>query len=96
MKVTDLKVNDWIDADGKNNIGRVVDVSSIDLEVVVHRIIYRHHYFLTKAIADIKPIPLTADILTANGFRQQWIISSPFPPPNRTSYSCGTRVVNGR
>lgn len=71
MKVTDLKTGDWIDADGKSNIGRVVDVSSIHLEVVVHRISHRHHY-LTKGIADIKPIPLTSAILTANGFRQQW------------------------
>lgn len=47
MKVTDLKTGDWIDADGKSNIGRVVDVSSIHLEVVVHRISHRHHY-LTK------------------------------------------------
>ncbi len=84
MKVTDLKTGDWIDADGKNNIGRIVDVSSSNFDVVVHRIINRHHYFPTKAIADIKPIPLTANILTANGFRKQWdyIFTIPANKPN--------------
>ena len=80
MKVTDLKVNDWVIA--KDEVSQLVGV----LYSFPFSRVYIMYNGFCMAIAeeDIKPIPLTSDILTANGFRQQWdyIFTIPATQPN--------------
>ena len=80
MKVTDLKVNDWVIA--KDEVSQLVGV----LYSFPFSRVYIMHNGFSMAIHenDIKPIPLTSDILTANGFRQQWdyIFTIPATQPN--------------
>ncbi len=80
MKVTDLKVNDWVIA--KDKVSQLVGV----LYSFPFSRVYIMYNGFCMAIAeeDIKPIPLTSDILTANGFRQQWdyIFTIPATQPN--------------
>ena len=80
MKVTDLKVNDWVIAKGK--VSQLVGV--LDNFPFSRVYIMYNGFCMAIAEEDIKPIPLTSDILTANGFRQQWdyIFTIPATKPN--------------
>ena len=80
MKVTDLKVNDWVIAKGK--VSQLVGV--LDNFPFSRVYIMYNGFCMAIAEEDIKPIPLTSDILTANGFRQQWdyIFTIPATQPN--------------
>lgn len=68
MKVTDLKTGDWVIA--KDDARQLVGV----LNSFPFSRVYILYDGFSMAIHgnDIKPIPLTSAILTANGFRQQW------------------------
>lgn len=80
MKVTDLKPGDWVIA--KDDVRQLVGVlNSFPFSRVY--ILY-DGFSMAIHVNDIKPIPLTADILTANGFRQQWdyIFTIPAAKPN--------------
>lgn len=89
MRVQDLKTGDWVEVDGrKRRVYEVIAYSdSAENKVRVleqwlkQKNVYVRHPIFEK---DIKPIPLTADILTANGFRPQWdyIFTFPANKPN--------------
>lgn len=67
MKASDLMIRDWICADGTN-----VKISSVDIHCVGYAIERNGTIHLRASGSDnLTPIPLTAEILKKNGFKEK-------------------------
>ncbi len=86
MKVTDLKIGDWIEAHGcKYKVcDTISDCFNYDRSIKVNRQKGDTLYPYPILEEEIRPIPLTAAILMDNGFRCQWdyIYTIPAVKPN--------------